>query len=111
MLPCLVLDQSAKTVFVQVVGNSRTIPLSKVIGWAKEGDRVRVLMGYNWHLGTVLGGETLRVDLDKLGIVRIWKAGVLKPLYVPPTAQVGVLEIPDIEPDNKAIAIIESPKH
>jgi hypothetical protein len=108
MVPHLVLDQSDETVIVQVEGTARTIPLSKVIGWAKEGDRVRVLMGYNWHLGTVLGGEILRVDLDKLGIVRIWKAGVLKPLYVPPTAQVGVLEIPDIEPDNEAIAALRA---
>jgi hypothetical protein len=110
MVPRLVLDQTDEIVIVQIEGNPQPIPISKIIGWAKEGDRVRVLMGYNWHIGTVLGGEILRVDLDKLGIVRIWKAGVLKPLYVPPTDQVGVLEIPDIEPNNEAIAIIESPQ-
>jgi activating signal cointegrator 1 len=108
MVPHLVLDQSDKTITVQAEDKPQVIPFTRIKSWAKEGDRVRVLMGYNWHIGTVLGGEILRVDLDKLGIVRIWKAGVLKPLYVPPTAQVGVLEIPDIEPNNEAITIIGS---
>lgn len=95
LIPYSVIEKKTTHATVEIDNQPRNIPLSKILGWCEwpyqKGDRVRVLMGSFWHSGTV--GEGLSVELDNGRACPIWSANNVRSLYVPPTAQVGELEI------------------
>lgn len=80
--PYLVLEKTSTHYKVEVLGQ---VPIKKIIGsceWPyKVGDRVRVLMGYSWQLGTV--GKGLSVVLDNGKPCPIRSDNNVRPLYVP----------------------------
>ncbi|MCG9891060.1 MAG: hypothetical protein MH252_08295 [Thermosynechococcaceae cyanobacterium MS004] len=103
LIPYPVTDCTDTHALVLVDDQPRHIPLEKVKGWARAGDRVRVLMGYNWRSATVLETEKLTVQLDGGGVVPVWRAEVIHPLYVPEPVPMPSLE--DYEEDEMSMAI------
>jgi hypothetical protein len=109
-IPYPVLKKTDNYATVEINGQPHNISIAKVRGWCewsyRKGDRVRVLMGYNWHVGTV--GEGLSVALDDGLACPIWSANNVRTLYVPPIEPAYSFGTSKFPADNKAETIIES---
>jgi activating signal cointegrator 1 len=94
LIPYRILSETPESVTVEVDGLPRVLRAERVRGrceWPySPGDRVRVLMGYNWHPGTV--GEGLRVDLDDGRHCPIWSNNNVRSLYMPPKIDSATLQ-------------------
>jgi hypothetical protein len=93
LIPHLILGETDTHVVVEIGEQLHKIPPSKIVGrcnWPyRPGDRVRILMGYNWHQGTV--GIGLSVALDSGRHCPIWSDNNVRRIVTPSMAQAEIL--------------------